>query len=207
MSKEYDVFDVICPYCGETSFGVILKPNTLHRIICPKCKHITYVKVLEDLSIQMYKEDEVCPECGGSGYVTCPKCGGDGYLIIISDFIEEVKSDPILELKDGIWYWHKEPLKKPIIKEEIICRVSEVESKIAGASVLRGWSYIGCPECGGRGIYEVIAELPKNKYRIITTFVGALTHLDRALEEISKGSGRIKCSKCNGKGFITKKKS
>jgi len=37
MNDQYDVFDVVCPYCGETSFGILLKPNTIHRIICPKC--------------------------------------------------------------------------------------------------------------------------------------------------------------------------
>jgi len=70
--EHYDVFDVVCVYCGKTRFGVLLKPGTLHRVICPDCKRAMYVKIFDDLSIHMYTDEELCPECLGTGYVTCP---------------------------------------------------------------------------------------------------------------------------------------
>ena len=76
MREEYDVFDMLCPNCGQTRFSVLLKPDTLTRIICPKCKIPTYIYVSSNLDILTFGEDEICPECGGTG--KCPNCNGTG---------------------------------------------------------------------------------------------------------------------------------
>lgn len=65
-----------CASCGETEFTVILKPDTLHRLVCPKCKTPTYIYVSPKLDIITIREDELCPECGGTG--KCSNCNGTG---------------------------------------------------------------------------------------------------------------------------------
>jgi len=172
ISEKYDVFDVVCPYCGKTSFGVLLKPNTKHRIICSECKHTTYVIVLEDLSIQMYKEDEVCPECHGTGYVTCPMCGGDGYLVYISLSLSPSGED----------------------KQEKISRISKIEPEYGVYSI------IGCPQCGGSKSYWIRSPVGS------VPFPEVLDQLSIALTKISKGTGKVKCSKCGGIGFVASNK-
>ncbi|UNQ73408.1 hypothetical protein [Infirmifilum sp. NZ] len=157
MSEKFDVFDVACPYCGKTTFGVLLKPGTTHRVICPECKKATYVKVLEDLSVQVFREEEVCPDCHGTGYVECPKCGGDGFLVYTLD------NGKVYRISEADTGWH-------------------------------GWYVIGCPQCGGSGSYRV-SEFKEY-------FSEVLKKLENALESISKGSGRVKCKRCNGRGFL-----
>ncbi|MEM0368799.1 MAG: hypothetical protein QXN57_05090 [Desulfurococcaceae archaeon] len=77
-----------CTNCGKTEFKIILKKDTMHRYICPECKTPTYVYITSNLDIIMFREDELCPECkgtgkcsncNGTGKTICPKCGGDGY--------------------------------------------------------------------------------------------------------------------------------
>jgi len=161
MSNQYDVFDVPCPYCGETSFSILLKPNTTHRIICPKCKQTTYVKILEDLSIQVYKKDEICPECKGTGYVTCPKCGGEGYLVMARGYVSDDYS---------------------------IYRLTEPKITRIYDGVI-----MGCPLCGGKGSLKI------DGY----SYVGAIKELDKA--SITRGTGKVLCPKCSGKGFVPSK--
>jgi len=155
MSNQYDVFDVVCPYCGETSFGILLKPNTTHRIICPKCKQATYVKVLEDLSIQIYREDELCPECKGTGYATCPKCGGEGYLVMAREYGDDYSIYRLTEPKiryiyDGVIMGCPLCGGKGSVKihEEYH---TEVIEKLNKASITRGTGKVLCPKCGGKG--------------------------------------------------------
>jgi len=85
--SEYDVFDVACLSCGKSTFGVLLKPDTLNRIICPECKIPCYVHVSDNLDILTFVEDELCNACKGSGKcrtcmgslkMQCPDCGGKG---------------------------------------------------------------------------------------------------------------------------------
>lgn len=77
MSK-YDVFDVACLSCGDSTFGVLLKPETLNRIICPECKIAGYVYVSDNLDILTFKDDEICKKCNGSG--KCQTCKGTGEM-------------------------------------------------------------------------------------------------------------------------------
>lgn len=65
-----------CAICGETEFTVVLKGEALHRYICPKCKTPTYVYISQKLETIMIREDELCPECRGSG--KCGNCNGTG---------------------------------------------------------------------------------------------------------------------------------
>lgn len=92
--SEYDVFDVACLSCGDSTFGVLLKPETLNRVICPECKNPSYVYVSNNLDILTFKEDEMCKKCNSSG--KCPickgsgLCGGSGYSGISGDTIQIV---------------------------------------------------------------------------------------------------------------------
>ena len=85
--SEYDVFDVACLSCGNSTFGILLKPETLNRIICPECKVPSYVYVSDNLDILTFVEDELCDVCKGTGKcntcmgsleMPCPKCSGEG---------------------------------------------------------------------------------------------------------------------------------
>ncbi|MEM3895873.1 MAG: hypothetical protein QW763_01240 [Archaeoglobaceae archaeon] len=87
-AKKYDYVGFPCSICGETEFKIILKGETFYRYICPKCKTPTYIFISKNLDILMLREDELCPEChgtgkcskcNGTGQVKCPKCGGLGY--------------------------------------------------------------------------------------------------------------------------------
>jgi len=162
MSEKFDVFDVACPYCGKTTFGVLLKPGTTHRVVCPECKKATYVKVLEDLSVQVFREEEVCPDCHGTGYVECPKCGGEGFLLYTKD--------------EGEFF--------PLTSIEEHCGDTHL------------WYIVGCLQCGGRGSYKLGSGNYNNCSEV-------LAELDEGLKNISKGSGKVKCKRCNGRGFVT----
>ena len=85
--SEYDVFDVACISCGNSTFGVLLKPDTLNRIVCPECKTPGYVYVSNNLDILTFVEDELCKACQGTGKcktcmgslkMPCPDCSGKG---------------------------------------------------------------------------------------------------------------------------------
>lgn len=91
---EYDVFDVACLSCGNSTFGVLLKPETLNRMFCPECKTPSYVYVSNNLSILTFKEEEMCgsckgsgkcQECMGSGIAECLNCNGNGYYYFDGD--------------------------------------------------------------------------------------------------------------------------
>lgn len=71
-----EIYNVACVNCGETEYTVILKPDTLHRYICPKCKNATYVYITKNREIIMFRQDELCTECNGTG--KCPICRGSG---------------------------------------------------------------------------------------------------------------------------------
>jgi len=144
---------------AEPNLGFLLKPGTLHRVICPDCKRAMYVKVFDDLSIHTYTDEEVCPECHGTGYVTCPMCGGDGYLVYIED-------------------------------EDKVSKFSSIIDEHPGKHT---WYVVGCPKCGGHGSRLVAKSC---------SWVVLLGELNHELGYISKGSGKVKCSKCDGTGFV-----
>jgi len=160
MSSQYDVFDVVCPYCGETSFGILLKPNTTHRIVCPKCKQATYVKILENLSIQIYREDEICPECKGTGYVTCPKCGGEKYIIKSYDLHEEAYKVYPLTRYPYNYIYHGSIMGCPLcggngsvmVGDEYYPRAIEKLNKV---SIMGGSGRVVCSRCGGNGFISL----------------------------------------------------
>jgi len=162
VSTTCNVFDVTCVYCGEMKIGVLLKPGTLHRVICPKCRRAMYVKILENLSIHTYTEDEVCPECHGTGFVTCPKCGGYGIIVFArgSYSAEEFKLSHIPS-------W---------------C-ISGVANFV---------EIYGCPQCWGGGSVS-------ERYVSCTYLLKLVLESDKVV----KGQGKVVCSKCGGRGFIT----
>jgi len=92
LPMELKTFEVPCPNCGESSFNILFKPRTTHRLICPRCKTPFYVHVKKDLGIIVLREDEykkakcpecqrtgVCKKCNGTGEADCPRCGGGGW--------------------------------------------------------------------------------------------------------------------------------
>jgi len=107
VPEKLQLFEVPCPECGEGSFNIILKPGILHRLICPQCKKVFYVKIKKDLGVVVLRLDEYkkvrCSECNGTGkcrycrgtgrkswggvcnecYGTgnCPRCGGEGLIL------------------------------------------------------------------------------------------------------------------------------
>ena len=114
--SEYDVFDVACLSCGNSTFGILLKPETLNRVVCPECKTPSYVYVSDNLDILTFVEDELCdvckgtgkcntcmgslempcPDCDGKGmkvnpYMGCPRCGGSGHASHQLDIAKKVK--------------------------------------------------------------------------------------------------------------------
>jgi len=168
MSEKFDVFDVACPYCGKTTFGVLLKPGTTHRVVCPECKKATYVKVLEDLSVQVYREEEVCPDCHGTGYVECPKCGGEGFLLYTKDAGEFF---PLTSIEEHcgdthVWYIIGCPqcggrgaykLGQEEEEEEenyIDCAevLAELDEGLKNISI--GSGEVKCKRCNGRGFLQ-----------------------------------------------------
>jgi len=77
-----------CVNCGKTEFKIILKKEAMYRYICPECKTPTYVYISSNLDILMFRDEELCPDCkgtgkcsncNGTGKMICPKCNGDGY--------------------------------------------------------------------------------------------------------------------------------
>lgn len=86
--NKIETISIPCHNCGETEFTVILKGNALHRYICPKCKTPTYIFITKDYELIMFRDEELCPDCGGTGKcsnckgvgeVVCEQCGGAGY--------------------------------------------------------------------------------------------------------------------------------
>jgi len=165
MSATYSVFDVTCVYCGETKIGVLLKPGTLHRVICPKCRRAMYVKILEDLSIHTYTEDEVCPECHGTRFVTCPKCGGYGIIVIARK--SDYESSSVFKLSE-IPDWCIISLAKTafvagcpqcggggsVVENYVSCN-QLLKLAFEKGGVVKGRGEVVCGKCGGRGFINV----------------------------------------------------
>jgi len=99
LPMELKTFEVPCLNCGESSFNILLKPRTIHRLICPRCKTSFYVHVRKDLGIIVLREDEykkarcpecqgtgVCKKCNGTGETTCPHCNGKGWYVDRYDY-------------------------------------------------------------------------------------------------------------------------
>ena len=74
--------------------------------------------------------------------------------------------------------------------------MSELDDKIEYSHKLSyKFSIIGCPECGGKGSYRI-------DQGHLCHYEDLLNELDVGINEIVKGKGKIKCSRCNGKGFL-----
>jgi len=167
MSTTCDVFDVTCVYCGETKIGVLLKPGTLHRVICPKCRRATYVKILENLSIHTYTEDEVCPECHSTGFVTCPRCGGYGIIVItrrrggnivLSDVykLSEIPNWCIIDATDAAFVEGCPQCggRGSVGYRDVKC-TQLLKMALETDEVVKGRGEVVCSKCGGRGFITV----------------------------------------------------
>ena len=179
---EYDVFDVMCPNCRQTKFGVLLKPNTLSRIKCPKCKSTTYVYVSENLDILTFGEDDICDECGGSG--RCPECDGTGEVLC-----SKCKGDGWLVFVDGVGSF----------------RLEEVENEIYFDEVYD--FYIrGCLKCGGFGAYYVISDYYAKFLENLPINIEEKIKKGKGKIKCEKCNGTGVCPKCKGLRFLPGKK-
>jgi len=153
LPMELKTFEVPCPNCGESSFNILFKPRTTHRLICPRCKTPFYVHVKKDLGIIVLREDEykkakcpecqgtgVCKKCNGTGEANCPRCGGEGW------YYENRKYYTCFYCSDDGKY-----------KDDYSDFVSEVRvgflklgSGVVGCDNCRGSGV--CPMCGGEGL-------------------------------------------------------
>ncbi len=131
-----------CSNCGKTEFKVILKKDTIHRYLCPECKTPTYVYISPNLDIIMFREDEICPECGGTGKcskckgtgeMVCPVCNGAGYY---KDY-DYYRGCHRCGGKGKLWVHHMEDFHKEITKGSGLVRCD----KCLGTGV--------CPTCNG----------------------------------------------------------
>lgn len=119
-----------CVNCGKTEFKIILKKETMYRYICPECKTPTYVYISSNLDILMFRDEELCPDCkgtgkcsscNGTGKMVCPKCNGDGYYA------------------SGIWYYG--------------CATCGGEgSSLFAYEVTKGSGFVTCRKCSGTGV-------------------------------------------------------
>jgi len=158
----HDVFDVACVYCGRTKFGVLLKPGTLHRVICPDCKRAMYIKVFDDLSIYTYTDEEVCPQCHGTGYVTCSVCGGDG-VILIGRIISEdrgyrifrMTKPEVTQIDDGVISGCPQcgGSGSVEVRDVYFPEVVSIWHRESG-KIKKGQGKVVCSRCGGRGFVE-----------------------------------------------------
>ncbi|MEM4888439.1 MAG: hypothetical protein QXJ64_03230 [Thermosphaera sp.] len=90
--EETKKVTIPCVNCGKTEFDVTITKDmkdTLLRYLCPDCKASTYVYITPNLDIIVYREDELCPECkgtgkcsscDGTGKMKCPTCKGEGIV-------------------------------------------------------------------------------------------------------------------------------
>lgn len=131
--SEYDVFDVACLSCGESTFGVLLKPDSFNRIICPKCKIPSYVYVSNNLDILTFNDDELCKTCNGSG--KCKTCMGS---------LEEV-----CPRCDGIGFYFEDGGYHGCVK----CGGSKTEYTVQ--DIIKGRGKVTCTNCSGMGICDV----------------------------------------------------
>jgi len=169
MSEKFDVFDVACPYCGKTTFGVLLKPGTTHRVVCPECKKATYVKVLEDLSVQVFREEEVCPDCHGTGYVECPKCRGEGFLLYTKGAKEFFPLTSTEEHCGGATGWYIVGCPQcggrgsykigGAMRDYFDCSEVLAELDEGLESISKGGGKVKCNRCTGRGFLQELREL------------------------------------------------
>lgn len=135
-----------CAICGETEFTVILRPGALFRFVCPKCKAPTYVYVSEKLEVIMVREDELCPECGGTGRCgscggtgksECPRCGGRGWIY-----------------DDNEYFYYPCPYCGGSLKEPDFLSSSfeEFMKRVFMGGIKLGSGKGECPECRGSGV-------------------------------------------------------
>jgi len=119
-----------------------------------------YVKVFDDLSIHTYTDEEVCPECHGTGYVTCPVCGGDGVIVIGSEEDEPTEifrlTEPKLE-SIGVGVISGCPrcggsgsIEVRNVNFPEVVSIWHSES----GKIKKGQGRVVCSRCGGRGFVE-----------------------------------------------------
>jgi uncharacterized protein YbaR (Trm112 family) len=156
LPKSLHLFEAPCPNCGESSFNIILKPSTTHRLICPKCKTTFYVHVKKDLGIVVLLKDEykksLCPDCKGTGKCStckgtgemiCPKCGGQGWFPLprLTDYYSSCGHCG----GDGRWL---------VGYDNFFGSVKRGQIQL-GRGVVRCTECMGtgvCPRCGGEGL-------------------------------------------------------